>query len=63
MRYVDYDWELTDSQIIPDKELDTSKLGWKIGDYWRVVEIDGIKMLKKVDPLIQFVLGNNNEYS
>jgi hypothetical protein len=48
--------------IIPDKELNTDRLGWKPGDYWQVTEtVDGQKMLKKVDPLVQFILGKHNE--
>ena len=29
MLYVDYHWDLTPVSIIPDKELDTDRLGWK----------------------------------
>lgn len=62
MLYVDYNWDLTPNSIIPDKELNTDQLGWKPGDYWQVVETaNGKKMLKKVDPLVQFTLGGKNE--
>jgi hypothetical protein len=62
MLYVDYHWDLTPVSIIPDKELDTDRLGWKTGDYWRMVETSsGNKMLVRVDPIVQFVLGQDNE--
>ena len=62
MLYVDYNWDLSQTMIIPDKELNTDRLGWKPGDYWQVTEtVDGQKMLKKVDPLVQFILGKHNE--
>jgi|LauGreDrversion4_2_1035121.scaffolds.fasta_scaffold324319_2 hypothetical protein len=56
MLYVDYNWDLNPNSIIPDKELDTNKLGWKIGEYWKSVEVDGRLMFRKVDKLEEFIL-------
>ncbi len=56
MLYVDYNWDLSPNVIIPDSELDTDRLQWKSGDYWQMVEHNGKLMLKKVDPMIQFLL-------
>ena len=56
MLYIDYNWDLTPDTMIPDPELDTDRLDWKKGDYWKVVERDGKKFLRKVDKLEQFVI-------
>lgn len=56
MKYVDYDWNLYPDRIILDGELNTDKLGWKGGDYFRFVNINGQQMLVKVDELERFIL-------
>jgi hypothetical protein len=62
MLYLDYNWDLTPTTMIPDEELDTDRLEWKTGDFWQVAErADGSKFLKKVDPLVKFTLGVGNE--
>ena len=61
MRHYDYEWDLYPNYIKLDKELDTEKLGWKEGDYFKFVESGGHKLIKKVDPLEAFVKGYSNE--
>jgi hypothetical protein len=56
MLYVDYIWDLSPTTIIPDCEINTGKLEWKSGDYWQMVEHDGKLVLKKVDPMVQFLM-------
>jgi hypothetical protein len=56
MLYIDYNWDLTPETMIPDPELNTDRLEWKQGDYWKVVEKNGKKFLRKVDKLEQFVV-------
>ena len=56
MLYIDYNWDLSPETMIPDPELDTDKLEWKDGDYWKVVDRNGKKVLRKVDKLEQFVI-------
>jgi hypothetical protein len=56
MQFIGYNWELTDSTMIPDAEIDTVKLNWRSGDYWQIKEVQGKMMLVKVDPIIQFLL-------
>jgi hypothetical protein len=56
MRYYDYDWDLSPNGILLDSELDIDKLGWRAGDYFRVVNINGRAQLIKVDPIEKFLL-------
>jgi hypothetical protein len=55
MKYYDYEWELEPNRIVLDAELDTDKLGWRAGDYFKVVNVNGRTMLVKVDPLEKFL--------
>jgi hypothetical protein len=57
MRYYDYEWDLEPHRILLDAELNTDKLGWKAGDLFEVVNINGRSMLRKVDPVIAFSKG------
>jgi hypothetical protein len=62
MRYYDYEWDLEPNRILLDAELDLDKLGWRGGDYFKVININGRSMLVKVDPLEKFLRdGFNNE--
>jgi hypothetical protein len=55
MLYLDYNWDLTPGRILLDEELDTAKLGWQEGDFFKVSQVNGRTMLVKVDPLVAFV--------
>lgn len=57
MLYVDYQWDLNSNRIILDEELDTDKLGWKAGDLFKFININGRQQLVKVDPIEKFVRG------
>jgi len=62
MLYIDYTWDLSTDRIILDDELNTDKLGWKGGDYFKFVNINGRQMLVKVDDLEKFIVkGATNE--
>ncbi len=56
MKYFDYDWDLSPNGIILDNEINTDKLGWKGGDYFKFVNVNGRQMLVKVDDLERFIL-------
>ena len=56
MLYLDYNWDLSPETMIPDPELNTDQLEWKEGDYWKVVERNGKKFLRKMDRLEQFIV-------
>jgi len=55
MKYIEYDWDLEPYRILLDPELDIDKLGWRHGDYFKVVNVDGRAMLIKVDALEKFI--------
>jgi hypothetical protein len=55
MLYLDYNWDLSPSGILLDEELNIDKLGWKGGDYFKLVNVNGRARLVKVDPLIKFL--------
>lgn len=58
MRYIDYSWDLEPERILFDEELDIEKLGWELGDLFKVEVTDsGRKVLRKVPVLEQFVRG------
>ena len=55
MLHYDFDWDLSANGIVLDPELNIDKLGWKGGDYFKLVNVDGKVMLRKVDPLEKFL--------
>jgi hypothetical protein len=57
MRHYDYTWDLEPEWIKFDPELNIDKLGWRAGDCFKVVNVDGQAMLIKLDPVEQFSKG------
>ena len=60
MKYVDYDLDIYEDRIILDSELNIDRLGWKAGDCFVVQNINGRAILRKVDPLVQFIKTGTN---
>jgi hypothetical protein len=56
VKHFDYDWDLTPSRILLDNELNTDKLGYKHGDYFKFINVNGQQMLIKVDALEKFIV-------
>jgi hypothetical protein len=56
MLHFDYTWDLNSWGIKLDEELNIDRLGWKDGDYFKVETVNGRRILKKVDPLITFLI-------
>jgi hypothetical protein len=56
MLHYDYTWDLSSKGIILDAELNTDKLGWKGGDYFKFVNVNGRQMIVKVSDLEKFIL-------
>jgi len=63
MLYVDYTWDCNPNGIILDEEFNSDKLGWKGGDYFQLVNVNGRQILRKVGNVQQFILegANNHE--
>lgn len=63
MFHFDYSWDLYSDKLILDEELNTDRLGWENGDYFRLVEVNGKKMLLKVGDIEKFLIqgANKNE--
>ena len=58
MKYYDYIWELFPNYLKLDTELNTTALGWKEGDIFKLVSTeDGTQLLKKIDPVEKFTRG------
>ena len=55
MLYIDYSWDLSPYGIRLDQELNIDKLGWKGGDYFKLINVNGQAMLVKEDALIKFI--------
>ena len=55
MKYYDYDWDLSPTRIILDEQLDVDALGWRGGDYFKVINENGRVQLVKLDPLEKFL--------
>jgi hypothetical protein len=51
----DYVWSLKPEGIILDEELNVDALGWKGGDLFKLVNINGRCRLVKLDPLVKFI--------
>lgn len=58
MLHLDYNWDLHPDKIILDEELNTDRLGWKSGDLFKFVNINGQQQLVKLDKLVAFVEGH-----
>lgn len=55
MLYLDYSWDLEPGGIVFDKELNIDRLGWKHGDYFKIVNVNDRAMLVKCDPVSKFL--------
>lgn len=63
MLYLDYTWDLSPNGIIFDEELNIDKLGWKGGDVFEVININGRAMLRKIDPVRAFARGHKINFN
>ena len=58
MLYVDYTWDCSPNGIILDEEFNSDKLGWKGGDYFKLVNVNGRQILRRVDVVEVFAKGH-----
>ena len=57
MLYLDFDWDVHRDRIVLDSEFNTDKLGWKHGDMFKLINVNGKQQLVKVDQVEQFIKG------
>jgi hypothetical protein len=57
MLYLDYNWDCSPNGITLDEEFNSDNLGWKSGDLFKFVNVNGRQMLIKIDPLEAFIKG------
>lgn len=57
MLYFDYTWDCSSRGIALDDEFNSDNLGWKSGDLFKFVNVNGRQMLVKIDPLEAFIKG------
>jgi hypothetical protein len=58
MKHCDYEWDLHKDRIILDQELNIDQLGWKGGDLFKLVNVNGQAMLVKMEEVEQFTKGH-----
>ena len=58
MLHIDYSWDLYPWGIKFDEALNIDRLGWKGGDLFEIINVNGQAMLRKVDPVVAFVKGH-----
>lgn len=56
MLYIDYTWDCSSNGIILDEEFNSDKLGWKGGDYFQLVNVNGRQILRKVTNIEKFIV-------
>lgn len=61
MLHIDYSWDLFPDKIILDEELNTDRLGWKGGDYFKFVNVNGRQMLVRVSEIEKFLIKGATE--
>lgn len=57
MLYIDYNWDVSPNGILLDEEFNADKLGWRHGDHFEFINVNGRQILRKVDPVVSFVKG------
>jgi hypothetical protein len=55
MKNFEYEWVVNKKGILLDPEFDSDGLGWKGGDYFKLVNVNGRQYLVKQDDLIKFL--------
>ena len=57
MIHLDFDWDVSSEGIKLDPALNIDKLGWRGGDYFKLVNINGQAQLVRMDPIELFIEG------
>jgi hypothetical protein len=49
------EWDISSTRLLLDADLNTDNLGWKFGDYFKLIEQNGRAVMVRVDPLEKFL--------
>ena len=55
MNHYNYECDISSTRLLLDADLNTNNLGWKFGDYFRLIEKNGRAVMVRVDPLEKFL--------
>ena len=61
MNHYNYEWDISSTRLLLDADLNTDNLGWKFGDYFRLIEKNGRAVMVKVDLLEIFLETGTNK--
>ena len=61
MNYVGYDLSITKQGIGLDEELNIDQLGWRGGDIFRLENVNGQVILRRIDPLEKFLIDGESK--
>ena len=61
MTHYNYEWDISSTRLLLDADLNTDNLGWKFGDYFRLIEKNGRAVMVKVDLLEIFLETGTNK--
>jgi hypothetical protein len=56
MLHLDYNWDCSEKGIVLDEEFNSDRLGWRGGDYFQLINVNGRQMLRKVGDLEKFII-------
>lgn len=56
MLHIDYSWDCSEEGIMLDEEFNVDRLGWREGDHFKLVNVNGRCFLRKLDAVEQFFL-------
>lgn len=56
MLFIDYQWNLSETGLLLDPELELTHTGWTEGDYFQLQRVDDRYVLKRMPALQKFLL-------
>ena len=55
MNYYGYEWDISSTRLLLDADLNTDNLGWKFGDYFKLIEKNGRAVIEQgITPFTKF---------
>jgi hypothetical protein len=63
MFFIGYDFSLTEEGVGLDQELNLDKLGWKEGDYFKLINNNGRACIVRVNVVEQFLKNGTEKWA